>query len=161
MLWPYLNIWDWDWLFGRAVKAISSPGVRSPCLDAYVNPCADKKTQLNHHFLETCLVFKYRYYLVMKPLIKNKYPLVLWVCPWTTSSGSWCVSFWPLKKIYLANKIKTTCSTLHDFIRNSGQIFFVEKNKVLNLIKESLICIWIIKENNYQSWTLYLAWYIT
>ena len=38
----------------------------------YVHPCADKKTQLNHHFLETCLVFKYRYYLIMKPLIKNK-----------------------------------------------------------------------------------------
>ena len=33
MLWPYLNIWEWDLIFGRAVKAISSPGVRSPCLD--------------------------------------------------------------------------------------------------------------------------------
>ena len=30
MLWPYLRIWDWDLNFGRAVKAISSPGVRSP-----------------------------------------------------------------------------------------------------------------------------------
>ena len=29
MLPPYLNIWDWDWIFGRAVKAISSLGVRS------------------------------------------------------------------------------------------------------------------------------------
>ena len=29
---PYLKIWDWDWTFGRAVKAISSLGVRSPCL---------------------------------------------------------------------------------------------------------------------------------
>ena len=28
---PYLKIWDWDWIFGRAVKAISSLGVRSPC----------------------------------------------------------------------------------------------------------------------------------
>ena len=27
----YLKIWDWDLIFGRAVKAISSPGVRSPC----------------------------------------------------------------------------------------------------------------------------------
>ena len=25
------KIWDWEWIFGRAVKAISSPGVRSPC----------------------------------------------------------------------------------------------------------------------------------
>ena len=28
---PYLTIWDWDWIFGHAVKAISSLGVRSPC----------------------------------------------------------------------------------------------------------------------------------
>ena len=27
--WPYQKIWDWDWIFGRAVKAISSLGVRS------------------------------------------------------------------------------------------------------------------------------------
>ena len=31
MLPPYLKIWDWEWIFGRAVKAISSLGVRSPC----------------------------------------------------------------------------------------------------------------------------------
>jgi hypothetical protein len=31
MLRPYLKIWDWDLIFGRAVKAISSLGVRSPC----------------------------------------------------------------------------------------------------------------------------------
>ena len=30
MFWPYLKIWDWDWIFGRAVKATSSLGVRSP-----------------------------------------------------------------------------------------------------------------------------------
>ena len=30
MLPPYLKIWDWDWVFCRAVKAISSLGVRSP-----------------------------------------------------------------------------------------------------------------------------------
>ena len=32
MLRPYLKIWEWEWIFGRAVKAISSLGVRSPCL---------------------------------------------------------------------------------------------------------------------------------
>ena len=32
MLWPYLKIWDWDSIFGRAVKAISPLGVCSPCL---------------------------------------------------------------------------------------------------------------------------------
>ena len=31
MLPPYLKIWEWEWIFGRAVKAISSLGVRSPC----------------------------------------------------------------------------------------------------------------------------------
>ena len=28
----YLKIWEWDWIFGRAVKTISSPGVCSPWL---------------------------------------------------------------------------------------------------------------------------------
>ena len=32
ILWLYLKIWDWDLLFGRAVKTISSPGVPSPCV---------------------------------------------------------------------------------------------------------------------------------
>ena len=38
MLPPYLKIWDWDWIFGRAVKAISSLGVRSPwfCLSCLI-----------------------------------------------------------------------------------------------------------------------------
>ena len=31
MLRPYLKIWDWDGILGRAVKAISSLGVHSPC----------------------------------------------------------------------------------------------------------------------------------
>ena len=30
MLRSYLKIWEWELIFGRAVKAISSPGVRSP-----------------------------------------------------------------------------------------------------------------------------------
>ena len=28
----YLKIQEWEWIFGRAVKVISSPGVRSPCI---------------------------------------------------------------------------------------------------------------------------------
>ena len=31
MLWPYLKIWEWEWIFGCAVKAISSLGIHSPC----------------------------------------------------------------------------------------------------------------------------------
>ena len=30
MLRPYLKIWEWEWIFGRAVKTVSSLGVRSP-----------------------------------------------------------------------------------------------------------------------------------
>ena len=32
MLPQYLKIWEWEWIFGRAVKAISPLGVRSPWL---------------------------------------------------------------------------------------------------------------------------------
>jgi hypothetical protein len=45
MLPPYLKIWDWDWIFGRAVKAISSLGVRSPCY--YLSgPCPTTKDNI-------------------------------------------------------------------------------------------------------------------
>ena len=37
MLRPYLKIWDWDWILGRAVKAIPSLGVRSPCVKWFLN----------------------------------------------------------------------------------------------------------------------------
>ena len=30
---PYLKIWNWDWIFGRALKTFSSLGVRSPWYD--------------------------------------------------------------------------------------------------------------------------------
>ena len=30
MIRPFLKIWEWKWIFGRAVKAIFSLGVRSP-----------------------------------------------------------------------------------------------------------------------------------
>ena len=29
MLWPYLKIWEWEWIFGHVVKAISSLDVHS------------------------------------------------------------------------------------------------------------------------------------
>ena len=32
MLWPYLKICEWELIFGHAVKLISSPVIRSPCL---------------------------------------------------------------------------------------------------------------------------------
>ena len=36
MLRPYLKIWEWELILGRA--AISSPGVRSPCVAHFNNP---------------------------------------------------------------------------------------------------------------------------
>ena len=38
---PYLKIWDWEWIFGRAEKAISSPGVRSPWYIAFFREYLD------------------------------------------------------------------------------------------------------------------------
>ena len=47
MLRPYLKIWDWDLILGRAVKAISSRGVRSPCLSSLTRGRALKILQQN------------------------------------------------------------------------------------------------------------------
>ena len=49
MLWPYLNIWEWELIFGRAVKLISSPGVRSPCLRPISS--LEMSSQKNERFL--------------------------------------------------------------------------------------------------------------
>ena len=46
MLRPYLQIWEWVLIFGRAVKAISSPCVRSPCLTLLSNSSC---TNLEQH----------------------------------------------------------------------------------------------------------------
>ena len=51
VLWPYLKIWDWDWIFGRAVKTISSLGVRSPCIRPWFH---DRATTAP---LPQCLLF--------------------------------------------------------------------------------------------------------
>ena len=42
MLPPYLKIWEWEWIFGHAVKTISSLGVRSPWMVPY-----EKMTRTN------------------------------------------------------------------------------------------------------------------
>ena len=39
MLRPLLKIWDWGLIFGRAVKTIFSPGVRSPWVQAKFRIC--------------------------------------------------------------------------------------------------------------------------
>ena len=47
MLWPYLKIGDWDLNFGRAVKAISSLGIRSPWLQGLVCSFEIRQSKIN------------------------------------------------------------------------------------------------------------------
>ena len=69
MLRPYLKIWDWDWISGRAVKAAPSLAVRSPCLKSFnfdLNICVwcRKRLMLKNlmpnldYWLVVCKVFK-------------------------------------------------------------------------------------------------------
>ena len=52
MLWPYLNIWEWELIFDRAVKAISSPNVRSLCLTL------NKKTLQTQNFANLQAIYQ-------------------------------------------------------------------------------------------------------
>jgi hypothetical protein len=73
MLWPYLKIWDWDLIFGRAVKAISSLGVRSPCYDPYMknlNRFALSKSHLHVHLQILILQAKFN----IKSKLRNVIP---------------------------------------------------------------------------------------
>ena len=47
MLRPYLKILEWELIFGRAVKAISSSGILSPCLKALLLKIKAKKVVLS------------------------------------------------------------------------------------------------------------------
>ena len=53
MLWPYLKIWYWDLIFGQAVKAISSPGVRSPWTILYKGYEFAQKSTIKSQFSAT------------------------------------------------------------------------------------------------------------
>ena len=56
MLQPYITIWDWDWIFGHAGKAIFSLGIRSPWLQlswlsgSKIDVEVIKKCNLSHAF---------------------------------------------------------------------------------------------------------------
>ena len=80
MLRPYLKIWDWDFICGHAVKAISSPGVRSPCyyVSVLLSTFAQSKSQVCHEVYK--VIEKWR-------IKKAKY----------FTSGSkiiWCLETW-------------------------------------------------------------------
>ena len=50
----YLKIWDWDWIFGITVKAISSQGVRSPCTVQLISvPDQPGRIQMHYWILKT------------------------------------------------------------------------------------------------------------
>ena len=54
---PYLKICDWDWIFGRAVKAISSLGIRAVahgCTSSdksAIRPCSNLAHELHTYLL--------------------------------------------------------------------------------------------------------------
>ena len=73
MLRPYLNIWDWDLIFGRAVKAISSPGIRSPWAEGlnsgYRNGvCSYLRAQCYVYPKNTIISFDYVDFLAQKSI---------------------------------------------------------------------------------------------
>ena len=49
----------WEWIFGRAVKAISSMGVRSPCTKSFYESVA---TAVSAEVVFFCLMQKLVYY---------------------------------------------------------------------------------------------------
>ena len=72
MLWPYLKIWEWEWIFGRSVKAISSLGVCTPCFLVLqrqngVLACM-KSHQDNNSFLILIFSKLDKYYIILKCL---------------------------------------------------------------------------------------------
>ena len=54
VLWQYLKIWDWDLIFGCAMKAFSSLGVWSPRFRIIVTPCFKVYLQRNFTLNFSC-----------------------------------------------------------------------------------------------------------
>ena len=68
MLWQYLKIWEWEWIFRRAVKAISSLGVRSPCL----------------------IIFRVAVYSQISTSDENDEPMIMIIMAWVSfRSSNW------------------------------------------------------------------------
>ena len=58
MLRPYLKIWDWDWIFCHAVKAISSLGICSPWYKCWHGPWGLEFTPVTAKNLLSLRVFQ-------------------------------------------------------------------------------------------------------
>ena len=71
MLRPYLKIWKWELIFGRAVKTISSPGVRSryvvslccQYVSGFRQICAHGQIMFNKFNYSHYLIFSYQHSL--------------------------------------------------------------------------------------------------
>ena len=80
MLWLRLKIWEWEWIFGRAVKAISSPGIRSPCSIQTKNEqtrspvcsCPERKVESGKKEKERNSRFKVKGFCTRKPINSNE-----------------------------------------------------------------------------------------
>ena len=88
MLQPYLNIWEWEWIFGCAVKTISSLSVRSPWTKGY--------------FIHTSFSF-----LVKIRSLKTTFVAVCWVEKPYFSTISWLKR---LSKQWLSQSVSRTLS---------------------------------------------------
>jgi hypothetical protein len=86
ILWPYLKVWEWEWIFGRAVKAIFLLGVRIPCLKIWT-----EHSPLSH-FLKLAIpeLLGRTFWTMNWPLSSYNYLIVLT----KKTIGKIAVSFW-------------------------------------------------------------------
>ena len=112
-----LKIWDWDWIFGRAVKAVSSLGVRSPWMHANFKNCMcipkwdHAKAVKQMRWFDRLLMVLY-FTDIMGKMVA--------MCQ-KTSDKYFCINFWPCKEICMRNKYmtETQClggSTIHSLV---------------------------------------------
>ena len=81
MVRPYLKIWDWDLIFGQAVKEISSPGVRGPS-DCFLAFYAMPKQPIN----------QFKFSKAEKQLLKVYCPNIYILC--LGLGCEWCLLLW-------------------------------------------------------------------
>ena len=112
MLQPYLRIWDWDWIFGCAVKAIFSPGVRSSCLRVFQTVLYRKnlKKKLLQNFFQNYFNFscKFKKMRIKSLECSKANPPTYWSNTCTYQSDNWTIKQWSDRPIIL-------CSILSDF----------------------------------------------
>ena len=116
MLWPYLKNWEWEWIFGRAVKTISYLGVRSLWLGIFHQWT---KTSRNEFFSKWWVDME-----ILRPVLRHSEiesgPGVLGLF-----SNSKLIIFWNTKTEFLVygNKVsQVAVPTRHTRIQNSNLV---------------------------------------